>query len=189
MQVTPQITFRDIEHSDALETAVNEKMGKLERFYDQIIACHVVIEAPHKRHHQGKLYSVHLDITVPQGKVVVSHDPQDNHAHEDVYVALRDAFNAAYRQLEDYQRRQRGDTKLHPQPDHGEVVSLMPKEKHGFIRTPDGRELYFHKNSVLDDAFDQLELGSEVRFDEETGEKGPQASSIHLVGKHHIVPK
>jgi len=116
MQIQPQITFRDIEHSNALETAVHDKMAKLEQYYDQIVACHVVIESPHRRQHQGKLYNVHIDITVPQGKVVVSHDPQDNHAHEDAFVALRDAFNAAYRQLEDYQRRQRGDVKRHSQP-------------------------------------------------------------------------
>jgi ribosomal subunit interface protein len=189
MQVTPQVTFRNMEHSDALAKAVEEKMGKLERFYDQIVACHVVVDEPHRRHHKGKLYSVHLTVTLPQGEVVVSHDPQDNHAHEDPYVALRDAFNAAYRQLEDYQRRQRGDVKIHPQPATGEVVSLMPTKGHGYIRTPDGGELYFHRNAVLDGGFDALELGSEVRFEAEQDEHGPQATSIHPVGKHHIVPK
>lgn len=92
MQVSPRITFRNMESSDALEEAVNGKMAKLEQFYDQITACHVTIEAPHQHHHKGKLYSVHIDITVPQGEVVVSRDPQNNHAHEDAYVALRDAF-------------------------------------------------------------------------------------------------
>jgi len=116
MQVKPQITFRNMEPSEALETAVHEKLAKLEEYYDQITACRVTIEEPHRRHHQGKLYSVHISISLPQGDVVVSHDPQDNHAHEDAYVALRDAFNAAYRQLEDYQRRQRGDVKEHSQP-------------------------------------------------------------------------
>ncbi|HXH64648.1 MAG TPA: HPF/RaiA family ribosome-associated protein [Mariprofundaceae bacterium] len=124
MQVSPQITFRNMEPSAALEAAVHDKMGKMEQFYDRITACHVVIEAPHRRHHQGRLYSVHIDITLPQGKIVVSHDPQDKHAHEDVYVALRDAFNAAYRQLEDYQRRQRGDTRDGRQtPPLGDLMS------------------------------------------------------------------
>jgi len=112
MQVSPQITFRHMEPSDALEAAVYDKMSKLEQFYDQITTCRVTIEAPHRRHHHGKLYSVHIEITLPQGEVVVSRDPQD-HAREDAYVALRDAFSAAYRQLEDYQRRQRGDVKRH----------------------------------------------------------------------------
>jgi ribosomal subunit interface protein len=189
MQVTPQITFRNMEPSAALEAAINEKMDKLDQFYDQIIKCHVMIEAPHRHHHQGNLYSVHIDITLPQGKVVVSRDPQRNHTHEDAYVALRDAFKAAYRQLEDYQRRQRGDVKEHVMPASGKVVTLLPTKEYGFIRTADGREVFFHKKSVLGDAFDKLELGSEVRFDEEMGEKGPQASSVHLIGKHHILPE
>jgi ribosomal subunit interface protein len=124
MQVAPQITFRNMEASPALEAAIHDKLAKLEQFYDRITACHIVIEAPHRRHHQGTLYSVHLDITLPQGKVVVSRDQQDNHAHEDAYVALRDAFNAAFRQLEDYQRRQRGDTREGRQtPTPDEAVS------------------------------------------------------------------
>lgn len=116
MQVNPQITFRNMESSEALETAVRDKIAKLEEYYDQITACRVTVEEPHRSHHQGKLFSVHINVTLPQGEVVVSHDPQDNHAHEDVYVAVRDAFNAAYRQLEDYQRRQRGDVKGHSLP-------------------------------------------------------------------------
>jgi ribosomal subunit interface protein len=122
MQVAPQITFRNMEPSAALEAAVHEKMTKLEQFYERITACHVVIEAPHRRHRQGTLYSVRIDISLPQGKVVVSHDPQRNHAHEDSYVALRDAFNAAYRQLEDYQRQQKGKVKEHSLPT-GESLS------------------------------------------------------------------
>ena len=116
MQVAPRITFRNMEPSAALEAAVRAKIDKLEHFYGRITACHVVIEAPHRRHHQGKLYSVGIDISLPQGKVVVSRDRQRNHAHEDVYVALRDAFNAAYRQLEDYQRQQQGKIKEHSLP-------------------------------------------------------------------------
>lgn len=116
MQVAPNITLRNMGPSEALEKAINEKVAKLEQYYDQIIACHVVVDAPHQHHHQGKLFSVHIDVTLPQGKVVVSRDPQSNHAHEDVYVAVRDAFDAAFRQLEDYQRRQRGDVKDHSLP-------------------------------------------------------------------------
>lgn len=121
MQIAPQITFRNMEPSAALEAAVHEKMDKLEQFYDRITACQVVVEAPHRRHRQGKLYSVRIDISLPQGKVVVSRDRQRDHAHEDVYVALRDAFNAAYRQLEDYQRQQQGKIKGHSLPKADEL--------------------------------------------------------------------
>lgn len=108
MQVPPQITIRDIEHSDALETHIRDKVNKLDEFFDRIMSCRVVVEMPHKHHHQGKQFNVRLDIGVPGSELVVNRD----HA-EDVYVALRDAFDAAKRQLEDYARKMRGDVKTH----------------------------------------------------------------------------
>lgn len=185
MELPLQITFRDIEPSTSIEANIREKALRLERFSDHIIACRVVVEMPHRRHHQGKLYHVRLDLTLPGGELVVSREPTAHHAHEDVYVAIRDAFDAAARQLEDYVRRQRGRTKAHEAPPYGRVVRLVPHQDHGFIETPDRREIYFHRNSVLDVGFDALKTGDEVRFVEESGEKGPQASTVHPVGKHH----
>ena|ERR1700693_3992800 len=110
MLIPLQITIRGIEHSEALETHVREKANKLEEFFDRIMSCRVVVEVPHKHHHQGKQFNVRLDIGVPGNEIVVNRD----HA-EDVYVALRDAFDAAKRQLEDYARKLRGDVKKHNQ--------------------------------------------------------------------------
>jgi len=186
MQVAPQITFRDMEPSPALTTAVREKLAKLERFYDRIVACHVVIEAPHRHHHQGRLYGVRIDISLPGGQVVVSRDAQRDHAHEDPYVALRDAFDAAYRQLEDFHRRQDGDVKTHVLPSAGEVISVVADKGYGFIRSLDGHEVYFHEHSVLGGAFARLVPGSPVRFVEELGEKGPEASSVRMAAGHDM---
>ena len=108
MQIPLQITIRDIEHSEALETHIRGKVEKLEEFFKSIISCRVVVEMPHKHHHQGKQFNVRLDIGVPGSEIVVNRD----HA-EDIYVALRDAFDAAKRQLEDYARKIRGDVKTH----------------------------------------------------------------------------
>jgi cold shock CspA family protein len=91
------------------------------------------------------------------------------------------------RQLEDYARKRRGKVKQHEAPSGGHVISLHPEEDYGKIETPDGRVIYFHRNSVLNNEFDRLEVGTEVRFAEEAGEQGPQASSVTLVGKHHVV--
>ena len=99
---------------------------------------------------------------------------------------MSDAFREMQRQLQDYARKQRGKVKEHEVPLHGRVISLVPYEDYGKIETPDGREIYFHRNSVLDDAYDKLEVGNEVRFVEEMGEQGPQASTVQVVGKHHI---
>ena len=108
MQIPLQITIRDVEHSEALETHIRGKVEKLEEFFKSIISCRVVVEMPHKHHHQGKQFNVRIDIGVPGSEIVVNRD----HA-EDVYVALRDAFDAAKRQLEDYARKIRGDVKTH----------------------------------------------------------------------------
>jgi cold shock CspA family protein len=130
---------------------------------------------------------VRIDLTVPGTELVVSRESGLNHAHEDAYVAIRDAFKAARRKLDNYTRRQRQEVKTHEAPPHGHVAQLFPEEGYGKIETPDGREIYFHKNSVLNGGFAKLVAGSEVRFVEESGEKGPQASTVQLVGKHHIV--
>lgn len=182
-----QITFRDIPRSDAVEAKIREKVAKLDEFYDQIMACHVVIEAPHGHHHQGYLFHVRIDLTVPNGEIVINRDPKEHHAHEDAYVAIRDAFDAARRKLQDFARKQRGDVKVHETPPHGTISEIIPSQDFGKIRTFDDREVYFHRNSFLDGDFDALDIGDKVRFVEEAGEKGPQASTVHLIGKHNIV--
>lgn len=189
MQLPLQVTFRNMDASPMVEVAVREKAEKLERFIDRIMGCRVTIEAPNRRHHKGKLYHVRIDITVPGGEIVVNKEKPKNHAHEDVYVAIRDAFNAAKRRLEDHARKRRGDVKVHEAPLHGKVLQLFPAEDYGFIAAADGREIYFHRNSVVNGSFDDLEEGSEVRFviALKEGIKGPQASTVRPVGKHHIV--
>jgi len=188
MQIPLQITFRDMEPSTAVEAGIREKAGKLEQFYDQIMRCRVVVEAPHSHHHKGNLFQVHIDMTVPDGELLVSHGHHhQDHSHEDVYVAIRDAFDAMKRQLEDYARKRRGNVKQHNTPAHGRVLVLIPEEDYGKIETADERVIYFHRNSVLDNAFNKLDVGSEVRFVEDMGERGPQASTVTLVGKHHVV--
>ncbi|MGK2941453.1 MAG: ribosome hibernation-promoting factor, HPF/YfiA family [Immundisolibacter sp.] len=94
MRLPLQITARGIELTEAIESAVRKKAEKLDHFSDQIMACRVVIECPHKHHHKGVLYNVHIDLTVPGAELVVKREP-----NEDLYVALRDAFDAAGRQL------------------------------------------------------------------------------------------
>jgi len=115
MQMPLQISFDGMEPSPALEARIREKAAKLERFYDRIVGCSVVVVAPHRHHHKGKLYSVRIDLSVPGHDIHVGRAGPETHAHEDVYVALRDSFNAAGRLLEDHVRRMRGDVKAHPE--------------------------------------------------------------------------
>jgi cold shock CspA family protein len=102
----------------------------------------------------------------------------------DIQVALRDAFDSACRQLEDYVRRRRGSVKALETAPHARVSKLFPREGYGFLSTPDGREIYFHRHGVLHGAFDRLEVGTEVSFVEAAGKQGPQASTVKLVGRH-----
>lgn len=183
MELAVQISFRGLPSTDAIEAKVRAHAARLERYYDHITGCRVMIESPHRRHHQGKLYHVRIDLTVPGKELVVSREPAEHHAHEDVYVAIRDAFDAARRRLEDHARRQRGAVKVHEPRPLAEVSRLFPWEGYGFIQTPDGREVYFHRNSVRDDAFAVLEIGSRVEFVEEPGEQGPQASTVRISAK------
>ncbi|MEW6354013.1 MAG: HPF/RaiA family ribosome-associated protein [Pseudomonadota bacterium] len=179
MQLPLQITFRDIPHSPAIEARIRKKAEKLESYYERIMGCRVVVETPQRHKHQGKLYQVRIDLTVPGAELVVNHN-----LNEDVYVALRDAFDAARRQLEDYARHQRGDIKTHDLPRHGRVTKLFPEEGYGFITSLDGDEIYFHRNSVIHPEFERLKTGMEVTFVEEQGKEGPQAVGV-TVGKHH----
>jgi cold shock CspA family protein len=117
---------------------------------------------------------------VPGSEIVVNRDQ-----HEDVYVALRDAFDAARRQLEDYGRRLRRETKTHPQEYTGLVARLFPEEGYGFIRRADGNELYFSFDNLVNTTFDQVKTGDEVKFIEEMAAEGPQAKRVS-VGQHHI---
>jgi ribosomal subunit interface protein len=181
MEKPLQINIRGMEHSEALDAHIREKAVKLEEFYPRMIGCHVTVDQPHRHRHQGGQFEVRINIHLPgRGEVAVNRQ----HA-EDVYVALRDAFDAAKRILEEHIRLQRGDTKVHPIAGHGHVKRLLPEEGYGFIETPDGRELYFARENVLAPAFEHLTPGTEVQFIEEMAQEGPQAKRVSA-GKHHF---
>jgi ribosomal subunit interface protein len=186
MQQPLQITFRHMEPSAALEAKIRERTEELERFHERITGCHVVVEAVQSRHQQGNLYRVGIDLTVPGGELAVNRAPDEHQSYQDAYVAVRDSFDALRRKLEDFARRHRGDVKYHEPPPHGRVHKLVPLEDYGIITSSDGREIYFHRNSLLNSTLEELRIGDEVRFAEESGDQGPQASSVTLAGKHHI---
>ena len=212
IQMSLKITFKNIPPSAAIESHIREAAKKLESFWDKIIACRVLVEAPHRHHRKGKQYKVRIDLTMPGGTIAIKRaprlivdrplrsqkDPDDLQlaenrelskfaAHDDLKIAIRDAFDAARRKLQDYARRRRGSVKRHDGLPHARIGKLFPESDFGFIETPDGREIYFHRNSVRDGDFEALKVGTEVHFAEEQGEKGPQASTVTPV-KHHGGP-
>ena len=190
MQLPLQITFRHMDTSDAVAARIRERAEELERFFDRVMSCRVVVECRHPRCLQGNLFRVRVDLKVPGRNIVVVREPAAHHAHEDVYVAIRDSFDTTRRLLEDYVREARGDVKLHAVPDHGRIARLLPEQSCGFILSADGNEIYFHRNSVMNGGFDKLAVGDEVRFVAQHGEsaEGAQASTVVPLGKHHLPP-
>lgn len=186
MLIPLEIHFRNMDPSAAIEEAVRKRAAKLEQFADVIVSCRVTVEAPHKHHRQGNLYAVAVDLRYPGGEVVASREPSARKSHQDFQVALRDAFKAARRQLQDRTRKRRGDVKAHDGPPHGRIARLERDKDCGRIMTTDGREIYFHRKSVRNARFDRLEPGAEVWFNEEQGDEGPQASSVHVIGKQRL---
>jgi ribosomal subunit interface protein len=186
MQLPLEITFRNLDPSEALENNVREHATRLDRFFDHIMSCRVMVEAPHRHHQKGNLYHVRIDVTVPDGELVANREADLHHSYADPYVAIRDAFDKITRQLEEWSDRRQRQVKAHAAPPHGRISELDLERSFGRIVTPDGMDIYFHRNSLLSGEFGELHVGDEVRFALEEGEKGPQASSVTLIGKHHI---
>ncbi len=184
MQLPLQISFRNMEPTPGLEATIRDRAARLDTFASHIMSCRVVVEPAGRHHLHGNQFEVRIDITLPGDEIVATREPAEHAEYKDVAISIRDAFNSAARQLEDYVRRQRGDVKSRAHTPHGKVTKLLSAEDYGFLTTPDGREIYFHRNSVLNDAFDKLEIGTEVAFAEEEGNRGPQASTVKLVGRH-----
>jgi len=160
------------------DTYLQERIAQLERFYRPIISKRVVLEGPVGHHQTGGPFTVNLYLDVPGRMVNVSRQHSD-----DLHVAIRSTFDAAQRQLEDHARKQRPKVSPTVSPPRGRVIRLFPDAGYGFIAaTDDGHEIYFHQNSVLADRFQELNVGDEVRFAEEQGEHGPQASTVAVPG-------
>jgi cold shock CspA family protein len=186
MQVPVEIAFQHCEPSEEIRSEITRQVKRLEKFSHRITSCHVVIAAPQTRHRGGDLFKIDVRIAMPERKdVIVGRTHGDAPEHEHALVAIRDAFDAAVRQIESDARDMSGQVKEHVAESHGRVKKFLAGEDCGFIETAEGREIYFHRNAVLGGAFDRLIVGSEVRFVEEKGVKGAQASTVRLIGKHH----
>lgn len=198
MEIAPRITLRNMERSEPLEGLIREEIADLERFYERIVTCRVAVEYPHRHRERGNVVHVRIDVVVPGEELVVKHEPslrgtmqgleaeewtksfETEARYKDAYLAVRDAFHKARRVLEDYVRRMRAEERpgARAVAPEGHVVKIDATKGFGFLEAPDGREIYFHRDSVLDGAFKRLKVGSVVRFVEEEGEKGPQASTV-----------
>jgi cold shock CspA family protein/ribosome-associated translation inhibitor RaiA len=187
VQTAPEIEFQGMTASAEIQDAIKRHIAELEQRCGRITACRVVLKAPGQHHRKGGLYDVHIRLALPDGREVnVARTPPADERHSDLTFALDDAFRHARRRLQDQVRRMQGQVKHHEGPPIGTVVALDPSGESGFLETGDGQEIYFHRNSVLDDAFSRLQVGSRVTFAEERGDKGPRATTVKLLGKHGL---
>jgi len=198
MLLPVQVTFRGMKDLTGLEEMVQKEAAKLERFYDRISSCRVVVERP-QRAESSKLYHVRIDLGLPNGELVVKHAPTIHGTLQDVKTedsrqeaesvlvhksperAIHEAFHEMRRQLQDYSRQQEGSVKSLQKMAEGTVQEIFPDQGYGFLESTDGRGIYFNQASVLNGHFDRLRVGTPVRFVEEMGDKGPQASTVKVI--------
>ena len=180
MKMPVQIQFHNMEPSEALEGSAREHVLKLEMLASDIMSCRVAIDLEQKHKQQGRPYGVRIDLTLPGHELVVNRV-----RNEDVYVALRDAFDGMKRQLEDLVRIRRGQEKQHAVPLRGEIVRLDDEGGFGFIRTAAGDEYYFSRDNLASAPFEHVQTGAAVQFIPDLGGEGLQAKRVSL-GKHGV---
>jgi cold shock CspA family protein/ribosome-associated translation inhibitor RaiA len=162
---------------------VLERIAHIEELYGRITAFRVVVKAPGAHHRTSGHYEVNIHVALPDGReIAVTRTATADERFLDLDFAIDDAFKRARRRLQDQVRRMRGQIKAHAAHPIGTVAKLWPEQGYGFVLGGDGREIYFHRNSVADDAFDRLAIGARVAYSEEEGADGPQASRLTLLG-------
>jgi cold shock CspA family protein len=187
METPIQIEFQGMEPVEHLRSAIAKHVSDLESRFGRVTACRVVLKAPGGHHRTGGHYEINIRLALPDGREVdIDRTATADERQADVSFAINDAFKRARRRLQDQVRRMQGQVKTHEERPVGTVTKLDSERGFGFLETKDGREIYFHQNSVLDGKFRQLAPGTRVLFSEEVGEKGPQASTVDLLGKHAL---
>jgi cold shock CspA family protein/ribosome-associated translation inhibitor RaiA len=187
MKTPLQISFHNLPHSRTIESSIQEAVDRLEGTHDRITSCRVIVDQPHRHHKEGNLFQVRIDLKMAGAELVVKRETAGSIAYGDLTLVIQEAFEEMQTQIEEFVNRRRGFVKTHEDVPHARVTRLFTEEGYGFLKTLDGREIFFHRNSVLGSGFDSLEVGSEVSFVEELGEKGPQASTVKAVGRHNHV--
>ena len=183
MQIPLEISYRDIRKTNNIDNLIREKVNKLERICDYMTSCRVAVEKPQRAINDGSPFRIRIDMRVPPGhELVVERKPGEGAMSDGLEKVIRYAFDAAKKQLEKLTQKQRENVKQHPQQEVAAIVDrVFYDDGYGFLRTVNGREIYFHKNSVLNKDFEKLEAGMGVNFFEEEGDEGPQASTVHVI--------
>lgn len=183
MRVSPEISYVDVEKTEAIDSLIHREIDRLHRFADDLMSCKVAVERPNQHQRSGNPYRVRVELTLPPGKhLVVSKGLGDHAMHDDLGTVVRNTFRAMERRLREIDERRKGEVKQHEEP-IAFVSELREDEGYAFVRTPEGRELYLNENSLLDGDFSQLGVGTGIWFTEEMGDQGPQITSARIVSQ------
>jgi cold shock CspA family protein len=185
MNVPLEISFREVEKTDSIEDLIRGEAASLEQVNDHLSSCRITVEMPQKHLTSGSPYRVRIDMTVPPRHELVSRrEPGQGEMHEELETVILDTFDDARRQLRELNARQDGEEKRHPAQETTALVHrLVPEEDFGFLKTLDGRDVYFHRNSVANNDFDRLAVGTGVWHTAEMGENGLQATTVRITDK------
>ena len=191
LQTPLEIAFHNCQPSEAVEREIRERFAKLERLFDRMTSCRVSVEALHQQHRTGNVFDVHIDMLVPGHELVVSrapHKAKERYASPDVYTSVRDAFEAAERQLIDYKEQLRGDVKVSEEQNYfsGQIAEIDPNGEFGFVLTNEGNQLYFHRHSLLDGDWEKLRRGVTVNYVEKDGDTGPTAAKVWIAPERRM---
>jgi len=181
MDVPLEISIDGTSARQEVEALIREQAERLEKAHNNINSCRVAVDVPHRHPRSGGSHRVRIDLTVPPGhEVVVRREPGEAEMHETLSTTILEAFSVAQRRLQKLREQQRAEVKEHPEQ---QVMAVVEKilDGYGFLRSNDGRQIYFHRNSVLHPGFQGIAEGMGVAYSEEEGEKGPQASSVRII--------
>jgi len=189
MQTPLELAYQDVDITPDIQKLIDGNVEALEQRFGRVTSCKIIIRGPGNRHQTGGLNHISIRLALPDGREVnVGRTPKQDQRHADLAFAVNDAFKRARRQLQDQARRLQAQVKTHAEQPVGTVVRIDPNGDFGFLKSSDGSEIYFHRNSVLEDGFGALSVGSRVTYCEEIGAKGLQASTVKLLGKHGLRP-
>ncbi len=192
MQKPVEITFRNIESSDAAEAAIRDHVARLERIFGRMTSCRVRVDQRNQNANESMPPVVHIDISVPgHDDIVVAHEAdhlQRKYQAPDLRNAINEAFRIAERRLGKYKDKltdhgiaERGHEAANEF--RGQIAEITPERDFGFVLTKEGGLLYFHRNSLLSGDFDGLERGDQVSYVEQAGDTGSIASKVRVTEK------
>lgn len=191
MDVPPEIAFRGLDPTDDLKDLILEGIDDLEDVYPRLVSCRTMVADTTPDRNSSHNYRARLEIGIPGKTVVVAETPPPGGEPRAVDQTIKDAFKVGRKLLQKEKDRQRGAVKTHDLPPHGRIVRLLTDStgvRYGFLESREGRQIYFQESALVDLSYDDLDVGTEVRYAAAEGRDGPQASTVAALDPRRVGP-